>query len=231
MKKAPRLTPLILLPVFAILGSTWGVQFAHAATISAFTGSWQLATDQGAFRDKQGFITLVGPIGSNFTGNFFFRPSISNYSDDHVCSPGFVDCENWSGTFSGGSVAFAAYNSLAVYTFTGTITGGSFSGGISCDPFDHDCLGENDETLSFTSAIWEQTTLESTGPNGWRSQGTFSGGNTIIEVVNGAGPSIGTLSMTTVTTTPEPGSTTLMGSGILAVAGFLRRRLRNRSRC
>ena len=128
---------MFLLASFAIAGSTWGVQRTHAATISTFTGSWNVGNDdEFGIRDKQSISDLTGSIGPNFNGIFSFIPSISNYIDDQVCSPDFHDCENWSGTFSGGSVSFVAYTTQGPYHelfFTGTITDGSFSGGIASD--------------------------------------------------------------------------------------------------
>ncbi len=233
MKKAPRLTAVFLLPIFAIIGSTWGVQRAHAATVSTFTGSWRLDSDGAgtgsvASRTNQSIDNLRGPIGSDFNGIFSFNGSIGNYSDEFGgpgCDPNsFSSCENWSGSLSG-SVSFAAYNSQAEYTFKGTITAGSFSGTVTCD-LEGQCLGENEATFSFTSAIWQELTSASRGPNGWTSAGTLDVGSCI----EGCSPiSIGTLSMTTITPTPEPASMALFGSGILAVATFVRRRLSKRS--
>jgi len=151
---------------------------------------------------------MVGQFGADFTGLFSFNSLISNYFNDQGCSPFYFGCtENWSGTFSGGTVSFVAYNATGVeYFFTGAITDGSFSGGMAC-PFDEAfCLWSQRATFDFTS----------TWTNGWRSDGAL--------LVDSSSPpiSVGTLSMTTVT--PEPGSMMLVGLGIAAIGTFIRGR-------
>ena len=209
-------TPIFLPFILAIIGATSGAQRAHAGTINAFTGTWEM---RGASTFSKGPKSqrLEGPIGSNFTGIFSFNASISTYSDDLGCVPPVYSppgcIENWSGTFSGGVVSFVAYNLQAPleYFSTGTITGGSFSGTEGCN--EDGCLGSNDTKLSFTS----------TWTNGWSSDATLR----FFSCVSGCFDSIGTLSMTTIT--PEPGSMSLLGLGIVAVAIFVRRRVRSRS--
>ena len=218
MKKAPRLTPFSLLLIFVILGSTCGVQRAHAATVNMFTGTWRVDSPDAAYRDKQSISNLEGLFG--FQGRFSFNGSISNYSDGQVCPIPSTCMEVWSGTFSGGSVSWGGSTNQSVeYLFTGTITDGSFSGDAGCNS-EGECSNSNRATFSFTS----------TWTNGWRSDGTLlvDSCTAFLSCLSAPG-SIGSLSITTMT--PEPGSMTLLGSGILAVAVFLRRRVRNSSPC
>jgi hypothetical protein len=213
MKKAPRLAQPLLLGVFAILGSTSGVGSAHAGTIPLFTGSWEMQSDDLALRQNQSIDAppLQGPISSDVTGLFSFIGAISDYATQPGCTPFSNPCdETWSGTFSGGTVSFAAYDQQIGlrYSFTGLITGGSFSGLLVCAG---ECLWENEAMFSFISTA---------ATNGWSSEGT-------LFVRSGSSPrSFGTLTMTT-TAVPEPGSMTLLGAGFGALA-TLRRRRRSR---
>ncbi len=213
MKKALRFIPTFLV-AFAIAGSPCGVQRADAETISMFTGTFDLeGTGIHAFTEFQGFQNLTVLFPSLMPGAGFLTtdPAIDldNYFDDHGCDNAFPCEEHWSGTFNGGSMSLVAFDGNGhTYSFTGTITGGSFSGDFH---FDHSgTWGGNNQTLSFTAR----------STNGWTSDGTLTTSNDLGDPFNGKGR--GTLSMTTVT--PEPGSMTLLGSGIVAVAAFLRRR-------
>jgi PEP-CTERM motif len=222
MKKTPRVARIFFLATLAILGSTWGVGPAHADTIGMFTGSWVVQSDfDGASRQDQSIHGLLG-FGSTGEVHLSFDGSISDYSSSGTCAPDFRLCtETWSGVFSGGTVSFDGYSTQAggvYYSFTGTILGGSFSGLLDCD-YGGDCLWGNEAMFSFVST----STMFAPPPplfpvlNGWSSEGT-------LRVTSTHGPSsFGTLTMTT-TSVPEPGSMTLLGAGIAAVATLRRRR-------
>jgi hypothetical protein len=205
--------------ILVIAGSTWGLQRAHAETIGMFTGSWPMTSSEVAYKDKQAINDLFVSFESNFQNSFSFNGAISNYSEggSGPCSIFDRICETWSGTLSGGSVAFVGSDGSVEYTFTGTITGGSFSGYYACSNEELSvCSDNNDASFSFTSR-WT---------NGWVSEGTV---NVKSCVIAGCGPFTGgTLSMTT-TVGPEPSSMTLLCSGIVAVAIFLRRRTKRLS--
>ena len=218
-----RVARVFFVATLVILGSTWGVGRAHADTIGMFTGSWSLETayDSASRQDQ----SIHGLDGSGSTGQqrLSFDGSISDYSSSGTCAPDFRLCtETWSGVFSGGTVSFDGYAPQAggvYYSFTGTILGGSFSGLFDCD-YGGECLWANEAMFSFISTSTSVMTPLGQLLNGWSSQGTFSVESTL-------GPtSIGTLTMTT-TSVPEPGSMTLLGAGIGAVA-TLRRRRRSR---
>ena len=210
MKTEQRCIRVIVI-LFGIIFSGWGLGLAHADnTVEMFTGTWGMfCVECGALKDSQSVANLSVNI-PNLTAGFSFNGSISGYSNDQGCTPVTLPCmENWSGEFSGGSVSFFAYDSslLNVFSFTGVIIGGTFSGSETCDS--QECGHDNLANFAFAS----------TWPNGWRSVGTVSaesGGFYSLAT-------FGTLTMTTVV--PEPTSMALLGSGILAVASFFRRRL------
>jgi hypothetical protein len=224
MKKLQQLRSMFLLLFIAILGSTWGAQRAHADTVSEFTGTWYTSEFgyAGTLQDESSNGPVLfdgfGADGSHL--GFFLsfpvtagtlRPDCAFFSSS---CPGLV---SWGGTFVGGIMNMYVDTDAFGPTFTATITGGSYSGFDSGSaPF---VESGDEQTFTFTGQ-W---------PNGWTSVGTFTGGYGQDDDILGGS---GTLTMTTTTaptTVPEPGSMTLLGTGMALVVAFLRLRLRNSS--
>ena len=139
-------------------------------------------------------------------------PSVTNFNEQ-------IDCDNngcsyrWGGDFSGGIVTASEtllYRDLSHITidFTGTVTGGVFNEtyGDHCSLTGLACYRE-DLDLDF-SGEWS---------NGWTSYGSISMGGDSTGDFGGR--------MFLYTVVPEPGSLILFSSGIVVLAGLLRRRL------
>ena len=161
----------------------------------------------GAYQCSQSIEGLEGQFVSNLAVVLSFNGSTSNCAIAQQCQyfPNtFVCTDQWSGTYSGGSVSLFTVGVPDIHA-TGTINpGGSFSGEETC-ALDHPCVFTQQAMFDFTS----------TWTNGWRSDGT------LLVFSDGAGND-GILNMTTVT--PEPGSMMLVGLGIAAIGTFIRRR-------
>jgi hypothetical protein len=218
MKKLQHLRSMFLLMFIAILGSTWGIQRAHADTVSEFTGSWD--TIQYGFGGVNQDQSSIGPvvfyIGSHQA--FFFSNPVTDGTLETGC-PSVPCFDSWSGTFVGGIMNMYIDTDAFGPTFTAKITGGTYSGDAEFSDYYPYVSSEYGQTFTFTGQ-WA---------NGWTSTGTFTGGFEQDGAVPNEG---GTLTMTTTTaptTVPEPGSITLLGTGMVLLVASLRLRLKNSS--
>src|SRR5271170_4121316 len=224
MKKLRHLRSMFLLLFVAILGSTWGAQRAYADTVSEFTGTWYTGDlgyagtlqDEsingaaflypfGADGSHQGIVTSVPVTAGTLRPDCAFNSS---------SCPGYV---SWGGTFVGGIMdMFIDFDDSPA--FTATITGGSYSGHNNGGVYPYEDI-DDAQTFTFTGQ-W---------PNGWTSVGTFSGDYADFQGFPGGSGSLTMTTTTAPTTVPEPGGVTLLGTGMVLAAAFLRLRLRNSS--
>jgi hypothetical protein len=230
MRTLQQFKSTFLLLFIAILGSTWGAQRAYADTVSEFTGTWAATGLGGGLFFGGGY---GGTLQDESTPAVFFdsfgadgshlgiltsvpvtagtlRPDCAFNSSS---CPGFV---SWGGTFVGGVMDFDIDTDDSP-AFTATITGGSYSGFNNGQVYPYEDI-DDAQTFTFTGQ-W---------PNGWTSVGTFSGDFGDFEGFPGGSATL-TMTTTTAPTVPEPGSMTLLGTGIVLAAAFLRLRLRNSS--
>jgi len=210
------LARIVLLVVFALIIIGCGSQLAFAtSTPGTFTGSFSMfGQGCGASEANQSIPGGLDLYPGPFFGNFSFVGVVASYFNDQGCHPQTPGClEHWNGTLSGGSVSFWAVDtSMNPFSFSGSISGGTFSGLGSCDYPILTCGYDNNLTFVFTS-LWS---------NNWYSVG-------MVSVNSGKaidGPemeSLGTLTMTT-TATPEPSALAWLGAGVVAAAKLVRRR-------
>jgi len=211
-------------PLFAALALCLCLPFPAAAdnTVPIFTGSWTLYNfdDLPPFRDVQSF-SFGKNVSDGLELSLSFIPTIASYSQSD-CFGGTSICYN--GTFHGGSISFSAdefYTQPSnVFSFTGKITGCSFSGDYAENIF-----LDNYQMFRFTSSAWT-CSAESVSPCpptfNWVTTGeVHTDGHSIIEegrILVGTGA---TLTMTT-TAVPEPPA--LVGL-LVAMMAVVRRRL------
>jgi len=210
---------MFLLLFVAILGSTWGAQRAHADTVSAYTGTWYTFDVPTSAYDES-YNETTGPVVfdlNNGSQPFFFSAPVTSGTlrtcTSDTCS------ESYSGTFVGGTLSMYFDDDLTPPAFIATITSGSYSGYNQIPCFYPYCYANDGQTINFTG-VWA---------NGWTTVGTASVG---FDDTIAGNPDFGILTMTTTTaptTVPEPGSMTLLGTGMVLVVAFLRLRLRNSS--
>lgn len=147
-----------------------------------------------------------------------FSALVSNFSEWVYCGePGFPLCNyQWSGTFNAGKVNIAAkvltYSPNPTYTYlsyAGKITGGTFWGA-----FENYCGGG----WCGPGYLDLRMNVDGTWSNGWTSSGLLT------VYADSDGPR-GTMTLTTNTVVPEPGTLGILSSGLMLLAGGLRRKL------
>ena len=209
MKKHSILSRLWLVATLLLCCSICGVARA-SNTVPFYTGSW-FAYGLGDSWTPGG-TTIAGEmqyVSPTLNFVFDFSAPITNLTETGNCS---LSC-SYTGNIDSGTVSFAGYDILGQhppYDFTGSIlSGGTFGAWETCDQIS--CEWMTNVTIDFRSQSSDY---------GWLSTGNLQwvGG-----CADGECESYSTLTQQTVA--PEPGSLILFGSGILGLAGVLRRRL------
>ena len=143
-------------------------------------------------------------------GNVIFVGNMTNFQSTTWCEPN-PDCSNWtfmetdySADLNSGSVWFGASS----YDFQGSITGGYLYGYMWNYSFGASGEYEHDE-FNF-AGTWN---------TGWTADGFFFFDSSVHDIGQG-------VFLVYTTTTPEPSSIALFGSGILGLVGVLRRKLK-----
>jgi hypothetical protein len=154
----------------------------------------------------------VYPVSFSFSGPVTgFSEQIFNCDQNNNCQ------YMWQGNIPSGVISIYATLQYANYTtrtltFTGTFTGGYFSGAYTDVCFENEggpCFSEW-QGVNFFSGTWS---------NGWKSTG-----GSFWEEMDSEPNWIGLIGMPI--STPEPTSIALLGSGVLGLIGYWRKRLR-----
>lgn len=182
---------------------------ARADVVPFLTGSFDIAN--AAAIGGNAFGTVLG-------GNYLVaQGTVLNYYEDPPCFVADCNQQYW-GDVHGGPIVFDAHvwngNDSESYSFVGTITDGHFQGVNHLGNFAFDTFTYESINPGFTG-VWD---------NGWTSTGSLTAewqyGPDFIWFQTGG------MSLVTYSRVPERATLALMGSGMLRVAGVLRRRQR-----
>lgn len=181
------------------------------AIASLYTGNFPVATNGSTVWQPWSFQVAGLLMGTTPLIQYEVNLSapITNFEVTPPCGPACP--QYFTGNLNSGSLSFQGSGPFGQfqYDFTGYITpGGSIIGGVSCD--------------SFGCSWFESVLVDFVGQP---SNGLQSTGYMILDGASygsGGGDS-GWLNMVS-TPTPEPNTTALLGTGIIASVGALRRR-------
>jgi PEP-CTERM motif len=200
--------------VIAVCFSAVSITQADAIA-TLYTGSFPVATNGSTVWQPWNFQVaglLMGTTPLIQYGVSLSAP-ITHFEVTPPCGPGCP--QYFTGNLNSGSFSFQGVGPFGQfqYNFTGNITpGGSITGGVTCD--------------SFGCSWFESVLVDFVGQP---SNGVQSTGYMILDGASygtGGGDS-GYLNMVS-TPLPEPNSIALLGSGIIASVGALRRRRRQK---
>lgn len=174
---------------------------------------WSTYSVQGSLYDYYGISSCCNHLDFGGNGDQQLNYSIlssdfqdiqTTYCQDPECY-NYVISDVWTGHVTGGTIALVFENPYSQqFDVNGVLTWGQINGTADCFSDSGQCDLTHDILAGFSS----------TWPNGNVWHGFFHITDRTGFVLQG-----------TITFTPEPGSLLLLGSGVLALAGILRRKI------
>lgn len=196
----------------------WLAVLALALPVATWANSTQLVfgNNGGKLSTNGSTLTLAGSTLSSFTmGGTTYTGSLGSVS--------FTTGSLLSGTLGGGGT----FNAGGSFTITGNGSNGIPNGALFTGAFS----GPVTWTANYNTKVGNWTYTLTGSVQGTLSNGTNAYGGTMqlsFDVSNnqqfGVGHSARLKSGVTTVTVPEPGTLSLFGTGILGLAGFLRRK-------